>query len=211
MSNDANNLEDPFMDVAIKKMENHEIRIGGLEVKAKSQPDHSKDVLQLKGEMSDVKAKVNAIAFPVKEVNQLSVDLKNAITLLQNPAEQKVVNHHYLNRGLWIARGMFVVVVILVMLLVNAWGRISENEGSDFKCRHLKLNGNETLRELLHYEDSVYLANPDELQRYVIKEEAWRNEQAELLRRSKEKEEESKQLKKGQRTNESQTFNRRLK
>jgi hypothetical protein len=196
MNNEANNLEDPFMDIAIKKMENHEIRIGGLEVKAKNQPDHSIDVLQLKGEMSEVKAKVNAIAFPVKEMDQLSIHLKNAITLLQNPVEQKVVHHHYLNKGLWIAIGMFLVVTVLVMLLVNAWSRINENQESDIKYRHLKLYTDKNLRTLMQYEDSIYLADPDMLRKYVIGEETRRKEKAELLLLSKEKEEESKQLKK---------------
>ena len=177
-------------------MENHEIRIGDLEVKAKSQPDHSNDVLQLKGEMSEVKAKVNAIAFPIKEMNELSVHLKNAITLLQNPVEQKVVHHHYLNKGFWIAIGMFLVVVILVVLLVNAWSRINENQESDIKYRHLKLYTDKNLRTLMRYEDSIYLADPDVLRKYVIGEEARRKEKAELLLLSKEKEEESKQLKK---------------
>jgi hypothetical protein len=82
------------------------------------------------------------------------------------------------------------------VLLVNAWRRIDENRESDIKYRHLKLYTDKNIRDLIRYEDSIYLADPDVLRKYVIGEEARRKEKAELLLLSKEKEEESKQLKK---------------
>jgi hypothetical protein len=79
MDNKTDNFQESFIDVAIKKMEDHGKRIDGLEEKAKNQPDHSKDILQLKGEMSNVNAKVNIISFPVNEMNQLSVNRKKQL------------------------------------------------------------------------------------------------------------------------------------
>jgi hypothetical protein len=128
-------------------------------------------------------------------MRELSTNLVITNTLLTQPVKQKVIHHHYMDKALWAAAVLFNVVVMLVIFLSNARGQISEKKESDIKYRHIKLSNDKDLRSILQQTDSLYFADPAQIQKDVIREEERIKEQAKLIRQAEEKENEAKRLK----------------
>jgi preprotein translocase subunit SecG len=120
-----------------------------------------------------------------------------ANTLLKQPGKQKVIHHHYMNRALWAVAILFNVVIVLIVFLSNARDQINENRESDVRYRQMKLNNDKNLRNILQQTDSLYLADPAQMTKNVIREEERRKDQAELMRQAEEKKMKPPGLKKG--------------
>lgn len=184
-----------LMETVIAKIEMQEKKILEMQEKLKSQPELIEIISQFKSTIEGVKAMFKGIAFPIEEMRELSTNLVIANALLKQPVNQKVIHHHYMNKALWAVAILFNVVVILGVFLSNARDQISENRESDIKYRHIKLSNNKNLRNILQQTDSLYFADPAQMQKDVIREEERRKEQAELIRQAEEKENEAKRLK----------------
>lgn len=184
-----------LMETVIAKIEMQEKKILEMQEKLKSQPELIEIISQFKSTIEGVKAMFKGIAFPIEEIRELSTNLVIANALLKQPVNQKVIHHHYMNKALWAVAILFNVVVILGVFLSNARNQISENRESDIKYRHIKLSYDKNLRNILQQTDSLYFADPVQMQKDVIREEERRKEQAELIRQAEEKENEAKRLK----------------
>lgn len=188
-------MNEVLMETVIAKIEMQEKKILEMQEKLKSQPELIEIISQFKSTIEGVKAMFKGIAFPIEEMRELSTNLVIANALLKQPVNQKVIHHHYMNKALWAVAILFNVVVILGVFLSNARDQISENRESDIKYRHIKLSNNKNLRNILQQTDSLYFADPAQMQKDVIREEERRKEQAELIRQAEEKENEAKRLK----------------
>lgn len=184
-----------LIETFIAKIEMQEKKILELQERLKSQPELTEIISQFKSTIEGVKAMFKGIAFPTEEMRELSTDLVITNALLKQPVKQKVIHHHYMDKALWVAAILFNVVVMLVIFLSNARDQISENRESDIKYRHIKLSNDKNQRNILQQTDSLYLADPAQMQKDVIREEERRKEQADLIQQAEEKENEAKRLK----------------
>jgi hypothetical protein len=188
-------MKEVLIETMITKIEKQEKKILEIEEKLKGQPELIEIIGQFKSTMEELKTMFKGIAFPTEEMRELSTNLVIANALLKHPVKQKVIHHHYMDKALWAAAVLFNVVVILVIFLSNARDQISENRESDIKYRHIKLSNDKNLRNILQQTDSLYFADPAQMQKDVIREEERRKEQAELIRQAEQKENEAKRLK----------------
>jgi hypothetical protein len=188
-------MNEVLMETVITKIEMQEKKILEMQEKFKSQPELTEIISQFKSTIEGLKNMFKGISFSTEEMRELSTNLAVTNALLKKPVKQKVIHHHYTNKALWTAAILFNVVVILGVFLSNARDHINENRESDIKYRHIKLSNDKNLRNILQQTDSLYLADPAQMQKDVIREEERRKEQAELIRQAEEKENEAKQLK----------------
>ncbi len=183
------------METVIAKIEMQEKKILEMQEKLKSQPELIEIISQFKSTIEGLKTMFKGITFLNEEMRELSTNLAITNTLLKKPVKQKVIHHHYMNKAMWAVAILFNVVIILGVFLSNARDQISENRESDIKYRHIKLRNDKNLRNILQQTDSLYFADPAQMQEDVIREEERRKEQAELIRQAEEKENEAKRLK----------------
>lgn len=188
-------MNDVLMETMIAKIEKQEKKILEIEEKFKNQPELKEIINQFKSTIEGLKATLQSIAFPTEEMRELSANMATTNALLKQPVKQKVIHHHYMDKALWAVAILFNVVVVLCVFLSNARDQISENRESDIKYRHIKLSNDKNLRSLLQQTDSLYFADPAQMQKDVIREEERRKEQAELIQQAEEKENEAKRLK----------------
>ncbi len=137
---------------------------------------------------------INSISYTVNQLQQLSAKLDKNISLLQNPAPQKIVHHHHVPKIAWIAAGLFVVLVLACSGWHMTAGNLDEYKNSDIKYRYLKQKSNLTLLQILNTLDSLQLSG------YAMKDSVtlWENEEKkafELSRKLQLKSEESGELK----------------
>ena len=86
------------------------------------------------------------------------------------------------------------MTVALIVLLTQAWDQSRQHRDADFKYRYLLLSDNQSLLDLLHQTDSVYLIDPGRFSRHVIQGEQERQERLENLQRLQDAKEQQRQM-----------------
>jgi len=164
-----------------QRIQAQEERVGQLEKDVKAIPDHSKDLAEIKNnnrEQAAVSSKQKAIT------DQLNVFFKKlgiAIDILKTPVTSTVQHHHHFPKIAWVTAGLF----LSLCLVCSGWyvtARNSEQyQANDLKYRKLKLLSNSAHLEALYGLDSIYLADPEKMEKEVKEQEQLKQERLELL------------------------------
>ncbi|WP_207511069.1 hypothetical protein [Longitalea luteola] len=167
MSDQGDNVVTPFMEVMTNKVQNQEEKIVSIEQKLNSIPNNSAEILEIKKEVLDAKIILKQISFPTTEMRELSSNLREGVTLLKQPVENKVTHHHYLSNYIYILFGTILCLCLAGIGWYNTWDKLNVFKENDIKYRFLRVQNNNYLRQLLKYTDSLYLYQPD-IERSVI-------------------------------------------
>lgn len=171
----------------------------------KAVPDHAAALQQigiridgLQSEIGDIPQRISIPEAMIQGLMQESVRLKEELKAhsmnLQTPMRKEVRHQHHLNRAGWVVAGLVAVCLLLIVLLVNAVGETRQHTEEDVKYRYLRLSSDPGGLKALDYTDSIYRADPDGLEKEVVKEEGRRQEEWERLRRLDEKKKEVREL-----------------
>lgn len=145
---------------------------------------------ELHTQFNSVEKNIQKILFPEKEVRQLSFDLNRAISILQQPIKNDVVNHHHVPKLVWITTGLFLVLCIVCSAWYITSTKLDNYIAGDTKYRYLKLDNDKTLQRLLFITDSLYNLNP-KMRDDVIRIEEDNKERLELQQEADEKQKEA--------------------
>lgn len=129
------------------------------------------------------------------KMSELTRSIQLYANLLQQPLKNNVEHKHHLHKGLWMTAILFNTSILLAFAWNNALQTQKQFEANDIKYRSLKVRGNESLLKLLHYTDSLFIVNGENLRKTTLQEEERLAKQAEMLRLAGQKEKEAKELK----------------
>jgi hypothetical protein len=177
-----------MIDTFISKFQNQDQRILAqdeklvqLEKDVKAIPDHSKDLAEIKTsnrEQATLSSRQKAM------MEQLDVFFKKlgiAIDVLKSPVINTVQHHHHFPKIAWVTTGLF----LALCLVCSGWyvtARSSEQyQANDIKYRKLKLLSDSAALEGLYGLDSLYLADPEKMEKEVKEQEQLKQERLELL------------------------------
>lgn len=138
-------------------------RICELVQKINAIPDNLKVLLQLRNEVAEVKSILGSIAFPLKEMRELSSHFKECIRVTAQPVINKVEHHHHVPKIIILSIGL---LLGLITSIVGWYLTNKNNLLRDTKYRFLKLKKNEFLQQLLYVTDSLY-ANQSDMREIV--------------------------------------------
>lgn len=193
MDKQANDIGQPFMEVVTNKFVKQDEKIAGLEERLKSIPDHAGEFVQVKNDLTEIKAIVKRISFPTEEVRELSVNLNASVEILKQPVQNEVRHHHHISKLLWVAIGLLFLTCLFFMLWYSRMEKLGRYKENDTKYRYLKLYDNKNLRQLLDITDSLFLANPG-IRDSIIQREDQIRRNLEKVQRAMDMEQEAKKL-----------------
>ncbi|HUS01700.1 MAG TPA: hypothetical protein VMY77_08235 [Chitinophagaceae bacterium] len=106
---------------------------------------------------------------------------------LDNPLEHQIKHKHYLNKGIWIAVGLFIICFFFLYGWISSCNSKNAFEANDIKYRYLKVNGNGSLLKAIYSTDSLFYSNKDFFIKKVVEKERDLTNQYELSRIANEK------------------------
>jgi hypothetical protein len=124
---------------------------------------------------------------PEARLDHLVVAIQTNNELRQQPAAQKVIHQHHAANILWLAAGLFV----LLLLACGGWygtsGKLNQYKANDIKYRYLKQKSNFTALQLLYSLDSLQISG------YAIRDsvERWEAEERKAFDLNKKLQEQS--------------------
>jgi len=104
---------------------------------------------------------LGSIAFPLKEMRELSSHLKKCIRVTAQPVINKVEHHHHVPKIIILSIGLLVGLIISIVGWNFTNNRLEKFIENDTKYRFLKLKKNEFLQQLLYVTDSLYANQSD--------------------------------------------------
>lgn len=195
MIEDALLTNEAFMDVAVKKMEEQDKKIGELAEHLSNSLQNSEDLQMVKQGIDELKTEIKNNQIPVKEMQELFARLKVAASLLAQPTERKVLHHHHVPKVIWIAAGLFFVLCFGAAGWFTTADKLNMYTENDTKYRYLKLDtANRSLQKCLDLADSLYNSDPD-LRHTVINTEDLNLKHLEMLQKAQRMENEATDLK----------------
>ncbi len=195
MSEETMQTNEAFMDIAVNKMEEQDKRINELAGQLNNSLKNSGDSQMVKQGIDELRTEIKTIQFPTKEMLELSVRLKVAISLLAQPAERKVLHHHHIPKIIWIAAGLFLILCLTSSGWYMTTDKLNMYTASDTKYRYLKLDtASRGLQKNLDLADSLYKSNPD-LRQMVLETEEINRKHLEMLQKANQMENEATDLK----------------
>jgi len=187
-------MSEILLKTIVEKVDAQEKKISEMQGALKNVPGHSEEILHIKKEVGELKTTVKSISFPTEAMHELSIRLTESTRLLRQPVINKVQHHHYVPKIIWTAAGLFIALSLACLGWYMTADKLSEFKGNDTKYRYLKLNNNQSLRQLLYITDSLYRVDKN-LRDSVQQQEENIREQFELQQRIIEKEKEVSRLK----------------
>jgi len=189
-------MESIILQTLVEKVDAQDKAIGEL----KEQLDGQQEMIhQAMAHVDEVKRECNSLveglSFPTTEMQQLAHKIEALGLLLRLPLKKEVSHHHHIHKAMWGVVGLLIIVVVLFILLTQAWSGNKEAEASDFKYRYLKLSPDTGLQRTLFYADSLYFQDADSFRKKVRQEEVQRVEQWRLKQQIEIKEKEVERLK----------------
>jgi len=187
MSEEKQHPSAALLDTMIDKMQKQDQRLKAQEEKSnqlengmKIIPQHSKDIAEIKKDTEDIKSIGKEQNTIMERLQTFFTALEITTHLLHHPVPSKVEHHHHLPKLTWIAAGMF----LALCLVCSGWyitARTSEQyQANDIKYRRLKLTADSASRRYLYKLDSLYLADPAKMEKYVKEQELLRQKSLEL-------------------------------
>ena len=129
------------------------------------------------------------------KLGELSSNINRLNEQLQKPVSNRIEHKHELHKGVLITFSLFLLSVVLIWALINAYQNNKQYKSNDLKYRYLKVADNAGILKLCNITDSLYQKNEDLFRTGVEQEERRLIRQAEDLRLAGEKEREAKSLK----------------
>lgn len=195
MTEETMQTNEAFMDIAVKKMEEQDKRIGELAGQLNNSLQNSGDSQMVKQCIDELRTEIKNIQLPTKEIQGLSAWLKVAASLLAQPAKREVLHHHHVPKIIWIAAGLFLILCITFSGWYMTANKLNMYTANDTKYRYLKLDtASVGLQKYLDLADSLYRSNID-LRQKVLKEEELNSKHGEMLQKARRMESEATDLK----------------
>jgi len=177
-----------MIDTFISKFQNQDQRIADqegkivqLEKDVKAVPDHSKDLAEIKKNNQEQAAVSRKQTAMMEQLDVFFKKLGIAIDILKSPVTSTIQHHHHFPKIAWVTAGLF----LALCLACSGWyvtARSSEQyQANDIKYRNLKLVVDSASLGRLYRLDSLYLADPEKMEKYVKEQERLKQERLELL------------------------------
>lgn len=140
----------------------------------------------LSGVEADIKRMSGQISIPTDSILGLRADLQRHAELFEKPHRKEIHYRHFLGKSLLTLIGLLVIIMVLVALLTQAYGRSGEHAENDLKWRYLNLSSDPVLLKVLGVVDQGYHANPEQFKKDVVEEEDRQHQLFEATRQEKE-------------------------
>lgn len=176
-----------LVDTIIAKVQKQDQRIQGqdekltqLENTVKVIPEHSSSIAEIKRDTQDIMSIGREQKTMMERLQKFFTALEITTHLLRHPTPAKVEHHHHFPKITWSTAGLF----LALCLVSSGWYMTARNaeqyQANDIKYRELKLEADSAFLQYLYKLDSLYLANPEKMEKYVKEQELLREKSLEL-------------------------------
>lgn len=193
-------MDETFKESVIEKIGQIEKQVNTLSENSaaesevrKQQEGLLKIITEFKSGLSHLNNNARTILDATGRMSDLSGKLDRCIRALENPVEKQEHHIHHFRWPLGVAVGVFLLLVLAVSGLYVNYQKLQQYIANDTKYRSLKLIKNKSLEALLHTQDSIYLVNLD-MRKRILEQEMEGKRQLELLRKAREKQQETEEL-----------------
>jgi len=163
-----------------QRIQDQEEKVTQLENVMKVVPEHTSSIAEIKKDTQDILSIGKEQKTMMERLQKFSTALEITTHLLRHPTPAKVEHHHHFPKIAWITVGLFLVLCFIS----SGWymtARSSEQyQANDIKYRELKLEADSAFRQYLYKLDSLYLANPEKMTKFVKEQELLREKSLEL-------------------------------
>ncbi len=98
------------VDAQERKIGIQENQINELKEKVTNIPANAETASQFKTALEGLRADINKLSFPEKEMRQLYASLETVMMLLKQPLKKEMMHHHHAAKTIWIAAALFLIV-----------------------------------------------------------------------------------------------------
>ncbi len=179
---------DVLMDSVVSKVQKQEQRIQAqdekltrMEENIKAIPDHSKDWEEAKATILELVAVSKGQKTLMEKLQDFFRSLDIAVNLLRHPVESKVQHQHHFSKIAWITAGLFLTLCLVCSGWYMTAQTISQHKAGDIKYRQLKLTSDSASLRFLWRLDSLYMADPDKMEKVVTEQEQLKQKRLELI------------------------------
>jgi len=177
-----------MIDTFISKFQNQDQRIADqegkivqLEKDVKAVPDHSKDLAEIKKNNQEQAAVSRKQTAMMEQLDVFFKKLGIAIDILKSPVTSTIQHHHHFPKVAWITAGLFLALCLVCSGWYVTTRTAEQYQANDIKYRNLKLMVDSASLGRLYKLDSLYLADPEKMQKDVKEQERLKQERLELL------------------------------
>ena len=188
-------MDDILKTTLIDTVDSHTKKIDKIEETVKNIPDHSADIQQVKKELTQLETVVQNKNFPIKEMEDLTFRLKEAVALFNQPVTNNVLHHHYVPKIVLIAAGLFLTVCFLSTGWYMTADKLNLYKANDTKYRYLRSYGTKAVQQLLNFTDSLFIVTP-KLREAVLQREQKIQDSIETMLRANDMEQQAIELRK---------------
>jgi hypothetical protein len=188
-------MDDILKTTLIDTVDSHTKKIDKIEETIKSTPDHAADIQQVKKELTELETVVQTRNFPIKEMEDLTFRLKEAVALFNQPVTGKVFHHHHVPKIVLVAAGLFLIVCLLSTGWYMTADKLKLYKANDTKYRYLRSYGTKAVQQLLDFADSLYIVTP-KLREAVLQREQKIQDSIETMLRANDMEQQAIELRK---------------
>jgi len=191
-------MSEVLLDTLVTAVENLDKKTNGLQDQVNSLPDHSESLRNIDGRLDTAEAEIKAlpekIFMPLPEIIALTKVLRIHSRLVSMPMKQEVCHEHHLSKPVWACFAMFLVIIGLLFLLYYKWLEADLHKENDLKYRYLQVSQPPEGQKLLHQLDSIYISNPDQFRKSVLRREKIQLDTFEDFKQLQEKRQEIKAM-----------------
>ena len=195
MKEELTPVNEAFMDVTVKKLEEQDRKINDLAEELNNALRSSDGAEMVKQGLDELLIEIKKIKFPAKEMQDLFQQLKITSRVLEQPTERKVLHHHHVSKGIWAAIAIFLILCLAASGWYMTADKLSMYTASDTKYRYLKLDtASRSLQKYLDQVDSLYKSNSN-LRQTVLETEELSRKHMEMLQKANQMEHDANDLK----------------
>jgi hypothetical protein len=193
-------MSEILLETLVDKVDGYQKQAREILEKIQALPDYSSTLAQVNQRIDSIEGEIKSIperiSIPEKDLLELQKELRSHWIQLQLPLKQEVRHHHHLSKPLIVCLALVGLVMTLIVLLNLAWDQSRQHQDADIKYRRMKLFDSPGIVRYLHYVDSLYLVDPDQMRKGVVQEEDRRQAELERLEKLQEKRGEVRELEK---------------